>query len=98
MNNDARERPRLTVLSIEEWLNWLSYALGVDDDAPPCKGTGVIPGSAPSSTATITDEMVEAVNALPGWSGFTRDDLRQLVAALGSVLPSASSNRSDSDG
>lgn len=49
----------------------------------------------PSSTAAISDEMVEAVNALPGWSGFTKDDLRQLVAAIGSVTSSASGQDSE---
>lgn len=31
---DAAERLRLAMLFMEEWSNWWSYALGVDDDAP----------------------------------------------------------------
>lgn len=31
---DARERLRRAMLFIEEWSNWWSYALGVDDNAP----------------------------------------------------------------
>lgn len=31
---DASERLRLAMLFMEEWSNWWSYALGVDDDKP----------------------------------------------------------------
>lgn len=32
--NGACERLRLAMLFIEEWANWWSYSLGVDDDKP----------------------------------------------------------------